>query len=194
MRWMEAFGKIAERVDQEQRWKISRYPFQSGGAASAFIGGFFDNEEWPLRRRMAKHQSLFATAEHEAKYINAAGYWAMIVEKAMQMRQDALKDPAEEAEAWRFDAWAYVANRYSLRVLGLRAEFYRMAAKDPNHAKMVLPLLERRGDLAMADNLDEALSTLDSHVLTQMMKAVATLKASNATKRAKGKGGAAEDN
>lgn len=193
MRYMETFAKIAERVDRQQRWKLSRYPFQAGDAAFAFIGGFFDNEEWPLRRKLAKQQSMFATAEHEAKYVNAAGYWSMLAETAMVMRQEAFKNPADIEEAPRFDAWAYIANRYSLRVLGLRTEFYRMASKDPHHAKVVLPILEQRGDLAMADNLDEALATLDSHMSTQLFKAAATLKASTTMKKAKGKGGAADD-
>lgn len=36
----------------------------------------------------------------------------------------------------------------------------------------------------MADNLDESLATLESHFSSQMFKAVATLKASNAMKHA----------
>ena len=57
---------------------------------------------------------------------------------------------------------------------------------------MVLPALERRGDVAAADDLDGPLGELESHMTAQLMKAVATLSASNATKRANGKGGAAE--
>lgn len=191
--WVESYAKIAERADREQRYGLSRYPFQAGNAVSAFIGGFFDNDDWPLKRKLAKQQSMYAVAEHEAKYINSAGYWSALHHVAYQMRQEAFeKDNKEEAE--KYDAWAYVAVRYSLRVLGLRAEFYRMAAKDPMYAKLVLPSLERRGETAMADDLDDSLATLESHLSTQMFKAVATLKASNETKRAKGKGGAADGN
>ena len=57
---------------------------------------------------------------------------------------------------------------------------------------MVLPALERRGDVAAADDLDGPLGELESHMTTQLMKAVATLSASNPTKRTNGKGGAAE--
>ena len=77
-------------------------------------------------------------------------------------------------EVPRFDAWSYGENRYALRVLGLRAEFYRNAAKDPTHAERLLPILERRGDVAMADNLNYALASYESHTSTQMFKAVET--------------------
>lgn len=103
-------------------------------------------------------------------------------------------EAGRKEEAEKFDAWAYIAVRYNLRVLGLRAEFYRMAAKDPMYAKLVLPSLERRGETAMADDLDDPLATLESHLSTQMFKAVSTLKVSNETKRAKGRGGPADDN
>lgn len=46
----------------------------------------------------------------------------------------------------------------------------------------------------MTDYLDEVLTTMESHLSSQMFKAVATLKASNATKRAGKKGGAADEN
>lgn len=194
--WMESYARIAERADREQRFGLSRYPFQAGDAASAFIGGFFDNEEWPLRRQLSKQQSMYPVAEHEAKYINAAGYWSVLHHVAYELRQEAF-EAGKKDDAEKFDAWSFVAVRYSLRVLGLRAEFYRMAARDPMYAKLVLQTLERRSETAMADDLDGPLATLESHLSTQMFKAVATLKASNATKRsgkAKGKGGSAEDN
>ena len=68
-----------------------------------------------------------------------------------------------------------------------------MAARDPTYAKMILPTLQQRNDVAAADDLTEAMEKLDSHMTTQLMKAVATLSASNATKRT-GKGGSAGDN
>ena len=49
----------------------------------------------------------------------------------------------------------------------------------------------------MAEDLDGPLATMESHLSSQMYKAVATLKASNATKRAGNagkKGGAADEN
>lgn len=109
------------------------------------------------------------------------------------MRQEAL-EKGDKDEAEQNYACSYVAVRNSLRVLGLRAEFYWMAAKDPMYAKLVLPFLESRGETAMADDLDDPLATMESHLSTQIFKAVATLKASNETNRAKGKGGPGDDN
>ena len=69
-----------------------------------------------------------------------------------------------------------------------------MLTKDPTTAKSLLPVLEKRGDIAMSDDLDSTLANFDSHLMTQMFKVVATHKATNAGKRAKGKSGATEDN
>lgn len=56
---------------------------------------------------------------------------------------------------------------------------------------MVLPILEQRNDTTAADDIVEPLEKLDSHMATHLIRAVATLSASNATKRA---GRAAGDN
>lgn len=194
--WMESYARIPERADREQRFGLSRYPFQPGDAASAFIGGFFDNEEWPLPRQFSKQKSMHLVAEHEAKSINASGYLYVLHHVAYDLRQEAF-EAGKKDDSEKFDASLFVAVRYNIRVLGLRAEFYRMDAKDTMYAKLVLQTLERRSETAMADNLDGPLATLKSHLSTQMFKAVATLKASNATQRsgkAKGKGGPAEEN
>ena len=116
----------------------------------------------------------------------------MVLETAFTMPQEGMKSPGNIFEVLRFDAWYYVKKGYALRFLGLRAEFYRNAAKDPTHAKRLLPMLERRGDVAMADNLDYALANYESHTSTQMLKAMETFQASNATKRSKKKGGPAD--
>ena len=42
LKYMEVFGEIAEHVDRDQRYRLRRYPFIAGDAASAFVGGFFD--------------------------------------------------------------------------------------------------------------------------------------------------------
>ena len=68
-----------------------------------------------------------------------------------------------------------------------------MASKDPVYANMVLPSLEGRNNMAVSEDLVETLETLASQMSTQLMKAVATLSASNVTKRAKGKDGSAGD-
>ena len=48
-------------------------------------------------------------------------------------------------------------------------------------------------DVPASDDLIERMERLESHMATQLMKAVATLSASNSTKRAGGKCGAAKD-
>ena len=83
--------------------------------------------------------------------------------------------------------------KYTLRVLGMRVELYKMAAIDPMEAKMRIPRLERQSNMVATDDLDEVLPEMDSHANTQFMKAVTTFSASNATKRAKYKGGACAD-
>jgi hypothetical protein len=68
-------------------------------------------------------------------------------------------------------------------VVGLRTEFYNKSAKDPIHAKMVMPVLEGQNDMSATDDLEEVMEMLDTHVATQLMKAVAPLHATNAVKR-----------
>jgi hypothetical protein len=41
-----------------------------------------------------------------------------------------------------FDVWAMMAVQYGLRVVGLRVEFCKRSAKDPFHARLVMPALE----------------------------------------------------
>ena len=55
--WLEAYARVAERTDRENRYGLTRYPFESGSAASALVRGFFDNEEWTLRRKLSKQQN-----------------------------------------------------------------------------------------------------------------------------------------
>lgn len=55
------------------------------------------------------------------------------------MRQERLKDEKDD-KAGKFDVWAIIENRYTLRVLGLRSKFYNMAAEDAVYTKMVLPV------------------------------------------------------
>ena len=47
-------------------------------------------------------------------------------------------------------------------------------------------------DVPAADDMVELLGTLDSHMMTQLLKAVATFKVSNKRKSGKQKGGAAD--
>lgn len=101
--WMETYARIAERADREQRFGLTRYPFEAGAATSAFDGGFFDNEDWTLRRKLSKQPSMFSVAEHEAKYVNSAGYWSAMHHVAYALRQEAFEAEKKE-EAEMFDA------------------------------------------------------------------------------------------
>jgi hypothetical protein len=43
-----------------------------------------------------------------------------------------------------------MAVRDGLRVIGLRVEFYKRSAKDPIHARLVMPVLEGQNDTCSA--------------------------------------------
>lgn len=96
-------------------------------------------------------------------------------------------------EAKRYDFWAILGVRYSFWALVPRVEFYRLAPSDPTYAKMVLPALEHRGEIAAEDSLDKPLNDLESHMTTQLMKTVATLSASNTKNRGQGNRGGTAD-
>ena len=180
------------------RWGCLCYNEQ-GPTVGAFTGGFFEHREWPIRRGLEKYISLRPgeeicevirfvleygpVFEYEANYINAAGYWMSFHEAAISLRQEALQEK-KDSDAEYFDAWALASIRYGLRVVGLRTEFYKMTSRDPTYAKLVMPSLELHNDVTAADDLSKPLEKLDGHMATQLMKAVATLSASNAMKRA----------
>jgi hypothetical protein len=111
---------------------------------------------------------------------------------AMALRGEALKlegtTGVEEAEM--FYVWAMMAVRYGLRIVGLWVEFYKGSAKDPMHARLVMPVLEDQNDTPATDDLDDVMEKLDMHMATQLMKAAASLHDTNAVKRS-GDGGAA---
>lgn len=190
--WLRTYARIARRSRDDREFGLTRYPYEAGPSVGAFVGGFFEHKDWPLRRGLEGHQSMRAVMEYESNYINSAGFWMAFHEAAIVLRQEALT-AQEEEEAIKCDVWALISIRYGLRVVGLRSEFYKMASKDPVYAKMVMPTLEGRNDMAASEDLTEPLDTLSSHMTTQLMKAVATLSASNATKRSRGKGGSAGD-
>lgn len=191
-KWMTSYAMIARRVRDDKDFGLTRYPYEQGPTVAAFTGGFFEHREWSLRKGLEEHKSLRAVSEYEANYINAAGFWMAFNQASISLRSEALEEKKFD-QAEMFDVWGIVSIRYGLRVTGLRSEFYKLAARDPVYAKLVLPTLEQKNDIPAADDLVEPMEKLDSHMSTQLMKAVATLSASNATKRA-GRGGAAGEN
>ena len=177
-----AYGTIARRCRDDKDFGITPYPYEQGPGVLAFSGGFFDHRDWPLRRGMEKHSILRPVVEYEANYVNLAGYWMTFHEAAISLRDEVLGAPDRDSEkANEYDVWALISIRYGLRVVGLRAEFYKMSARDPTYAKMIMPTLEQRHDMAAAHDFQETKEKLDSHLKTQLMKAVATLIASIAT-------------
>ena len=126
--WMTAYARIARRCRDDKDFGLSRYPYEQGPTVSAFTGGFFVHREWPPRKYMEKHNSLRPVAEYECNYISAAGYWMAFHESAIALRQQALMEKQDQ-DALKFDVWALMAICYGLRAVGIRAEFYKLAAK-----------------------------------------------------------------
>jgi hypothetical protein len=190
--WLTAYAKIARRCRDDEDLSVSRYPYELAPGVSPFSGAYFEHREWAIRRGMERHPSLRLLYEYEAHYMNSAVHWMSFSSAAMALRGEALKleDTTGVEEAEMFDVWAIMAVRYGLRIVGLRVEFYKRSAKDPMHARLVMPVLEGQNDTPATDDLHDVMEKLDMHMATQLMKASASLHATNAVKRS-GDGGAA---
>lgn len=129
--WMEAYGQIAGRCRDDKDFSVTPWTYEKGPRAGAAAGGLFAHRAWPVRVEMEKHSSLRANYEYEANYVNTTGYWLAFVEAAIALRQEVINSTDMGADPLPFDAWAAVGNRYALRVLGLRVQFYRLSAKNP---------------------------------------------------------------
>ena len=139
--WMKTYGMTARRCRDDKDFGLARYPHEQGPSVGAFIGGFFEHRDWPLRTGMEKHQIMRPIYEYEANYINSLGYWMAFHEAAMSLSHESLKQGNTE-EASQFDVWGLISIRYGLRVVGIRAEFYKMSARDTRYAKLFMPSLE----------------------------------------------------
>eukprot|EP00737_Agarophyton_chilense_P000677 gb/GEZJ01000750.1/.p1 GENE.gb/GEZJ01000750.1/~~gb/GEZJ01000750.1/.p1 ORF type:complete len:164 (+),score=26.66 gb/GEZJ01000750.1/:414-905(+) len=158
--------------------------------AQEFHDVIIAHREWPLRRHVKKHTSIRPVSEYEVIYINAAGYCMAFLEAAVALCEESLANNKEE-DAKKFDIWATVTVKYALQVVRLRCEFYKVTAKDPTQEKLVLPMLEKKENIAAADDLEKPMGRLESHMETQIMKVVAALHASNATHRSSERGSSA---
>jgi hypothetical protein len=109
---------------------------------------------------------------------------------AMALRGEALAKPDTTGveDTKKDDVWRMMGVRYGLRAVGLRVEFYKKAAKDPMHARLLIPVLESNNDTAATEDVDNVLEKLYTHMATRLMKAAASLHATNAVKRS-GDGG-----
>jgi hypothetical protein len=134
------YGMIARRCRDDREPGLSRYPYEAAPGVSPYLGGLFAHPEWTVRKGLEKHASLRALAEYEAHYINSAGYWMYFGETALSLRdQEISKATAVRArEAERLDLWIGISLRYGLRVVELRTEFFKMSARDPQHARLCL--------------------------------------------------------
>jgi hypothetical protein len=141
---------------------------------------------------MERHPSIRPLFEYEAHYANSAGYWMSFSSAAMALRGEALKLEGTTGveEAKKFEVWAMMAVRYGLRVVGLRVDFYKRSGKYPMHARLVMPVLEGQNVRRTTDDLNDVMEKLDMHTATELMKAAASLHATNAV-RPSGDGGAA---
>lgn len=70
----------------------------------------------------------------------------------------------------RCDVWCEIVMRYVFRVLELRCEFCTMEAKDSTHAKLVLPALKKHRRMPAADDMNEPLQQLETHMMSQIIK------------------------
>lgn len=59
-----------------------------------------------------------------------------------------------------------------------------MFAKDLTYAKLVMPILEAKNEIAASDDLKESINKSEKHFSTQRMKVVASVSAEIATSRA----------
>lgn len=109
----------------------------------------------------------------------------------MDLRDEVVKEGCDD-EAEYMDVWARISVTYALRVAGMRREFYKIAAKDPAYKRMLMPTLQKRNEFPAVDDWNEALDQLDSHSMTQFMKAIADLNASNTKTRSHNKDSAAD--
>jgi hypothetical protein len=141
---------------------------------------------------MERHEILRPIYEFKAHYVNSAGFRMAFSTAAMALREEALEKPDTRGveDAKKYDVWGMMGVRYGLRAVGLRVEFYKKSEKDPVHARLLMPVLNGDTDTATTDGLDDVLEKLYTHMATQLMKAAASLHATNAVKRS-GDGGAA---
>jgi hypothetical protein len=139
---------------------------------SLLSGGYFEHREWAIRRGMERNPILRPLLEYEDRYTNSSGCLMSFSSAAMALRGEALKlEVTTRVEKVQiFDVWAMMAERYGLRVVELRVEFYKRSAKDTMHARLVMPVLEGQNDTP--DDLDEAMQRLDMHMAIQLMKDV----------------------
>lgn len=115
---------------------------------------------------------------HKSNCIKATGYWFSFVEAAIQLRREAL-EANNHKNAEKYDICALMSVKYGVRVFGICIEFQKIAADDHIAAMVIVPGLERQMDISAVDNMVEPIKTLDLHMVTQLIRAIAVLKNSS---------------
>lgn len=159
--WMTAYAATAQRVALDRRYDVTRHPDEAGPSISAFVGVVSDDRDWPYRKSCE-----YACKSRVRGEVREYG-WVLgrISVRTTGTPQEGVSQNKVE-EVMRYDVWCVVANRYIIRMLGLRTKFYRMDAEDPSYAKLILPLLEKRGKIPLADVFNEAMHKRESHMKT----------------------------
>jgi hypothetical protein len=84
--WLTAYARIARMCRDDKDLGVSRYPCEKATGVRPFAGGYFEHREWTIRRAMERHPSLRPRFEHEAHYMNSAGYWMSFRSAAVRLR------------------------------------------------------------------------------------------------------------
>lgn len=122
---------------------MNSYPLETGLSIGAIMGGLFDHKESFVRKAFEKHLIMNEMCEYEVKYVDTAIYRASFHQAAIDIRRENIDENVID-EAKQMDVWPVVAVKYCLRKLGLSTQFYEMDSDDPVHAKLVLPIPEKR--------------------------------------------------
>lgn len=171
-----------------KNYGLERYHYKPGPTVFTFVGGFFDKNTG-TSYAISKNIPACTQSQNRRKNMSTSRAIGAIKPSVhgnankknpqkLQKRTHKVQCSAENvSELCAWDTPVYV-------------RFHSMADEDSTNAKLVLLALEKSGRMAGADDLDEPLQRLETHMMSQVMKEVATLSESNANKRENsGKGG-----
>jgi hypothetical protein len=104
---------------------------------------------------MERHASLRPIYEFETHYVNSAEFWMAFSIAALALRGEVLAKPdiTGVEDAKKNFVWGIMGVRYGLRAVGLCVESYKKSAKDPMHARLLMPVLEGNNDAAATDGV-----------------------------------------
>lgn len=91
----------------------------------------------------------------------------------MMLRKEQLDDESGKISLL-YDVLFQVFIRYTLHVLGIRTEFYKMGVKYHTYFKLVLYYFQEKTDVTCADNIVGTLKELESHMSSHFIKKFST--------------------